>query len=149
MSDSGATFHDGELILKLYELRREPVMREARAYFASMLPTEESFLKVLANPNSKENSYVRQVLGYWEMTASLVVYGVINSQLAFDTLQEMYFAYAKVKPYLGKLREMTNSPDFLKNTEKWAEGTAESRERVERVSARIAARFAAETPHKN
>lgn len=137
-----ATYHDGELILKLYDLRREPVMREARAYFVSLPPTEESFLTVLANPASKENSYVRQVLGYWEMAASLVNHGVINAALAFDTFQEMYFAYAKVKPFLGMLREKTNSPDFLMNVEKLAEGTPESRERLARVATRIAARFA-------
>jgi hypothetical protein len=142
MSETQATFHDAELILKLYDLRREPVMRDARAYYASIPPHEESFLKVVANPASKENSYVRQVLGYWEMAASFVVHGVLNAHLAFDSLQEMYFVYAKIKPFLQKLREMTNSPDFLINMEKLAEGTEETRARTARVQARIAARFA-------
>ena len=142
MSDHQPSHHDAELILKLYDLRREPVMREARAYYASLPPTEEGFLSVVANPASKENSYIRQVLGYWEMTAALVVHGTLDAGLAFDTLQEMYFVYAKLKPYLSKLREMTNSPDFVINMEKLAEGTQESRERVVRVQARIAARFA-------
>jgi len=53
----------------------------------------------------------------------------------------MYFVYAKVKPFLPMLREKTNSPDFLINTEKYAEGTEEGRARVARVQARIAARF--------
>jgi hypothetical protein len=142
VSEPQPNHHDAELILKLYDLRREPVMREARAFYNSLPPTEESFLSVLANPASKENSYVRQVVGYWEMAASLVVHGTLNAGLAFDTLQEMYFVYSKVKPFLPKLREMTNSPDFLMNMEKLAEGTQESRERVVRVQARIAARFA-------
>jgi len=141
VSDSQPTHHDAELILKLYDLRREPVMREARAYFANLPPSEENFLKVVANPASKENSYVRQVVGYWEMAAALVNHGTLNAALAFDTLQEMYFVYAKVKPHLGMLREKTNSPDFLINMEKLAEGTEESRFRVARVQARIAARF--------
>ena len=110
MSDHQPSHHDAELILKLYDLRREPVMREARALYASLPPTEEGFLSVVANPASKENSYIRQVLGYWEMTAALVVHGTL---------------------------------DFLVNMEKLAEGTQESRERVVRVQARIAARFAA------
>ncbi len=75
------------------------------------------------------------------MAAALVVHGTLDAGLAFDTLQEMYFVYAKIKPFLPKLREMTNSPDFLINMEKLAEGTQESRERVVRVQARIAARF--------
>jgi len=143
MSDAQATHHDGELILKLYDLRREPVMREARAYYFNLPPTDEAFFSVIANPASKENSYIRQVVGYWEMAASLVNHGALNAALAFDTLQEMYFVYAKVKPFLPKLRETTNSPDFLINMEKLAEGTAEGRARTERVTARIAARFAA------
>ena len=143
MTTTKATSHDAELILKLYDLRREPVMREARAYFNTLPPTEESFLNVLAKPGSKENSYVRQVVGYWEMAASLVVHGALNAALAFDTLQEMYFVYARVKPFLPMLREKTNSPDFLMNMEKVAEGTEESRARVVRVQARIQAMVAA------
>ena|SRR5271165_829981 len=142
MSNSQATPQDAELILKLYDLRREPVMREARAYYASIPPTEEAFFSVIANPASKENSYVRQVVGYWEMASSFVVHGVLNAQLAFDTLQEMYFVYAKIKPFLPKLRDMTNSPDFLINMERLAESTEETRARVVRVQSRIAARFA-------
>jgi hypothetical protein len=142
MSTARPTSHDAELILKLYDLRREPVMREARAFYGSLPPTEESFLNVVANPTSKESSYVRQVVGYWEMAAALVNHGTLNRSLAFDTLQEMYFVYAKVKPFLPLLREKTNSPDFLSNMEKLAEGTPESRERVVGVQARLAARFA-------
>src|SRR5450631_1397807 len=145
MSDSNPTHHDAELILKLYDLRREPVMREARAFYANLPPTEEAFLSVVANPASKENSYIRQVLGYWEMAASFVIHGTLNANLAFDTFQEMYFVYAKLKPCLGTLREKTNSPDFLINMEKLVEGTQESRERVVRVQARIAARFSSAT----
>lgn len=116
-------------------------MREARAYFANLPPSEENFLKVVTDPASKENSYVRQVVGYWEMAAALVNQGALNAALAFDTLQEMYFVYAKIKPFLPMLREKTNSPDFLIHMEKFAEGTEESRARVTRVQARIAARF--------
>ncbi len=145
MSDSNPTHHDAELILKLYDLRREPVMREARSFYANLPPTEEAFMSVVANPASKENSYIRQVVGYWEMAASFVIHGALNATLAFDTFQEMYFVYAKLKPFLATLREKTNSPDFLINMEKVAEGTQESRERVVRVQARIAARFSGAT----
>lgn len=142
MREPVPNYQDAELILKLYDLRREDVMREARAFYASLPPSEESFLQVVANPASKENSYVRQVIGYWEMAASFVVHGVLNAELAYDTLQEMYFVYAKIKPFLPKLRALTNTPDFLVNMEKLAESTEETRARVGRVQARIAARFA-------
>ena len=116
-------------------------MREARAYFLSLPPTEENFLKVVADPASRENSYVRQVVGYWDMVAALVNHGTLNAALAFDTLQEMYFVYAKIRPFLPILREKTNSPDFLANMERLAESNAETRARVGRVQARIATRF--------
>jgi len=121
-------------------------MREARAHYFNMAPAEETFFAVIAAPSSKENAYIRQVVGYWEMAAALVNHGSLNAALAFDTLQEMYFVYAKVKPFLPKLREATNSPDFLINMEKLAEGTPESRARTERVTARIHAMFAAAKP---
>lgn len=142
MSEPVPNYQDAELILKLYDLRGEAVMREARSFYASLPPSEESFLQVVANPASKENSYVRQVVGYWEMAASFVVHGVLNAELAYDTLQEMYFVYAKIKPFLPKLRALTNTPDFLVNMEKLAESNEETRARVVRVQARIAARFA-------
>jgi hypothetical protein len=140
LSDSNATHHDAELILKLYDLRREPVMREARAYFLTVPATEEAFLAVVTNPTSKENSYVRQVIGYWEMVAALVVHGTLNAPLVYDTCQEMYFVYAKIQPFVALLREKLGTPEFLSNVQKVVEGTEEGRQRVARLQARFAAR---------
>lgn len=139
MSDSNPTHHDAELILKLYELRRESVMREARAYFASLRPSLEVFAAVVSDPMSKENSYIRQVCGYWEMVASFIVHGTLNSQLAFDTCQEMYFVYAKIQPFITVLREKIGTPEFLANVEKVAEGSEAGKQRVARLQARFAA----------
>jgi hypothetical protein len=113
MSSSQPSHHDAELILKLYELRREPVMREARAHYASLAPSIDAFLAVAANPMTKENSYVRQVCGYWEMTASLVVHGTLNALLVYDACQEMYFVYAKIQPFLEELRQKSGMTDFF------------------------------------
>jgi hypothetical protein len=139
MSASQPTHHDAELILKLYELRREPVMREARAYFVTLPPSLDNFLAVVANPTTKENSYVRQVCGYWEMVASFVVHGTLNPQLVFDTCQEMYFVYAKIQPFLAALREKTGMADFLVNLQTVVEGSAEGQARVARLQSRFAA----------
>lgn len=136
---SQATYHDAELILKLYDLRRETVMREARNFFARFSPSSfEELMAVMGNFESKENAYVRQVLGYWEMAASLIVHGTINPELAQDTLGEMNFVYAKVQPFIKKLRETMNSPEFLQNMEKVVEGTPEARERFKRMQQRMA-----------
>lgn len=134
-----ATPQDAELILKLYDLRREPVMREARDFFAMFNPSSfEELMAVFGNFGSKENAYVRQVMSYWEMTASLIVHGALNAALAHDTLGEMNFVYAKVQPFIAQIRQMMKSPEFLQNMEKVVEGTPEARERFKHVQARMA-----------
>ena len=87
---------------------------------------------------TKESAYVRQVLGYWEMVASLIVHGTLNAALAEDTLGEMYFAYAKVQPFVKQMRQMMQAPEFLQNLEKVVSGTPESRDRLKRTQERMA-----------
>ena len=136
---SQATYHDAELILKLYDLRREAVMRQARDFFANFNPASFEELKaVMGAFGNKENAYLRQVLSYWETAASLIVHGALNAELAQDTLGEMNFVYAKIQPYIKQIREMMKSPEFLQNTEKVIEGTPEGRERLKRMQERMA-----------
>jgi hypothetical protein len=138
MSSTQPNYHDAELILKLYELRREPVMREARAYFAALPANLDSMMAVAADPMNKQNSYVRQVCGYWEMVAALIVHGTLNALLAYDTLQEMYFVYAKVQPVLVEFRQKSGMVEFFSNVQKVVEGSAEGRERIARLQKRQA-----------
>lgn len=138
MSASNPTHHDAELILKLYELRREPVMRDARGFIANFTPKSVDDLVAVANAPGKENAYLRQVFGYWEMAASFVVHGVLNPELAFDTLQEMYFAYGKIQPFLEEFRQKQGTPDFLANLQKVVEGSTEGRQRLARMQKRQA-----------
>jgi hypothetical protein len=139
MNNSQPTHHDAELILKLYELRREPVMREARNFVAGMSPNSADDLLALSMSfGSKENAYFRQVFGYWEMTASLIVHGTLNPALAYDTCQEMFFVYSIVAPHIKEFREKCGMPDFLKNVEQIVESTPEGKDRVERIQKRRA-----------
>ena len=139
MSGTQATHQDAELILKLYDLRRETVMREARNFVATFNPsTFEELMAVVGAFGTKENAYVRQVYGYWEMAASLIVHGALSAALAEDTLGEMYFVYAKIQPFLQQMRNTTKSPEFLQNLQKVIEGTPEKRERLARMQERIA-----------
>ncbi len=139
MSSSQATHQDAELILKLYDLRRESVMRQAREFVATLSPSSaDDLVKLTMAFDSKESAYVRQVYGYWETAASLIVHGTLNAELAQDTLHEMYFVYAIVQPFLKDVRQKLDSPDFLKNVEKVVEGTAEGRDRVRRIQQRLA-----------
>jgi hypothetical protein len=131
MSDSQPNHHDAELILKLYDLRREPVMREARAFVVQFAPQSlDDLMKLASAFGSKEQAYLRQVAGYWEMAASLVNRGALNRELALDNFQEMFFMYAKVQPYLQAYREKGGFPNFLRQVEQLAESSPETRERT-------------------
>jgi hypothetical protein len=131
MADSQPTHHDAEIILKLYDLRREPVMREARSFLVQFAPKSlDEMLKVANAFGTKEQAYLRQVAGYWEMAASLVNRGALNRELALDNFQEMFFVYAKVQPYLEEYRQTMGTPNFLRQVQQLAESSAETRKRL-------------------
>lgn len=134
-----ATAQDAELILKLYDLRREAVMRQAREFVGTFFPASfEELMSVVGQFGSKENAYLRQVYGYWEMVASLIIHGTLNRELAEDTLGEMYFVFIKIQPFLKQMRETMKSPEFLQNLQKVVEATPESRDRLARMQQRMA-----------
>jgi hypothetical protein len=139
MSNSLPNHHDAELVLKLYELRRETVMREARNWMATFNPKSiDDVVAVMSNFGAKENAYMRQVCSYWEMVAAFIIHGTLNADLAYDTLGEMYFVYAIIQPVLEDFRKKFNSPDFFKNVQQVVEATAKGRERVAQVQQRRA-----------
>ena len=132
-----ATAHDAQLILKLYDLRREEEMRKARHWLtAEFWPqSADEFIKVVNSFPSQENAWFRQVGGYWDMAASLVVYGALNEELFLQPgcCGEMFFIFAKVHPFLKEFRAKTNNPDAFANIEKIATGSKLARKRLERV----------------
>jgi hypothetical protein len=131
MSESQPTHHDAEIILKLYDLRREPVMREARAFLVQFAPKSLDDLLKLANAfGTREQAFLRQVAGYWEMAASLVNRGALNRELALDNFQEMFFVYAKVQPFLEEYRQTMGTPNFLRQVQQLAESSPETRKRL-------------------
>ncbi len=132
-----ATPADAELILKLYDLRREATMREARDFIGlGFWPQSvEEIMAVATAAGTDENRFFRQVLGYWETAASLVAHGALNADL-FDSCEgEMYFVFAKFRPHLAKLRKELGQPTFLQNVEAVAERNPE---RIKAISARVA-----------
>src|ERR1035438_6370908 len=81
-----ATYDDANLCLRLYELRREEKLREARAWFAgNFAPTTVEEMMKLAPPGSQENAYMRMVASYWEMAAAFVTAGVLNQGMFLQT----------------------------------------------------------------
>src|SRR5487761_869409 len=112
-----ATPQDAEIILKLYDLRREAEMRQARKYIATEFwPNTFEDLQNTILGGGDGNRYFRQVYGYWEMAAALAVHGAVHEELFLECEFEMFFAYAKIQPHLPEMRK--NNPDFLGNIDK-------------------------------
>jgi hypothetical protein len=106
---------DADLILKLYDLRREATMREARNWFFTFNPTTiEDVLEALM---SDQSGYYRMVVSYWDMAAAMVNNGAIDEQLFNETNGEHLFVFAKIAPVIEDIRTMLGSPDFLRNLE--------------------------------
>lgn len=111
-----ATPADAEIILKLYELRTETVMRQARAWMTGEFwpATAEDFFLVALNPADPHNAWFRQVITYWEMAAAMVLHGAVSAELFVDCNGEGFFLLAKFAPILDAIRE--KSPGFLIKT---------------------------------
>jgi hypothetical protein len=150
METTLAAREDAATILKLYELRQEPVMRKARAWMTGEFwPTSaEEIRVVIADSGSERNCWFRQVTTYWEMAAALVNHGVLAAELFVDANSEPFFIAAKFWPYLQDIR--TQSPAFLVQMEKLLERSAAGRQKLEAMQAsankRLAARSAAPFP---
>jgi hypothetical protein len=131
---------DADLILKLYDLRREPVMREARNWLFTFNPTSaQEVIEVLIGEHS---GHYRMVVSYWDMACALVNNGAIDEQLFNETNGEHIFVYSKIEPVLGEIRTMFGNPDFLRNLETVVkripnidEKIATMRERMKRFAA--------------
>lgn len=139
-----ATAADAELVLKLYDLRREPEMRKARNWMlVDFWPKNaEEFVKIANAMGTQENAWLRQVGGYWDMAAALVLHGAINADLFLEggISGEMIFIYAKVQPMLKELREKMSAPSLMGNVERVITENKSGRDRLKIISARVEAR---------
>jgi hypothetical protein len=136
-----ATPMDAQLILHLYDLRRETEMRKARHWwFADFWPqSADEFLKISSAMGTQENNWLRQVAGYWSMAASFALSGALNVDMFLQPAVsgEMYFLFAKLQPFLKELREKLGDPHFLLNIEKVIHSTKFGRERLTFTSNRV------------
>jgi len=129
-----ATAADAQLIMQLYDLRREAEMRKARAWFGNFWPASaEDILAIAGSFGSQENAWLRQVGGYWEMAAAMVLRGALNEDLFFDANGEMWFTFAKVQPFLKEVREKMGVPEAYRNVEKVASMSKQGKERLQRM----------------
>lgn len=117
MDSKAATHHDADLILKLYDLRREAVLRRARHWlvFEFKPKSVEEFSAITQNLESQENAYYRQAITYWEMAASLVLRGAVNADLFLDTNGEGILIFAKLQPFREVIEARSGRP-FMRHT---------------------------------
>ena len=136
-----ATASDAQLILQLYDLRREAEMRKARNWWIGEFwpQSADDFLKVAFAMGTQENNWLRQVSGYWSMAASFVLHGAVSEELFIQPAVsgEMVFVFAKVQPFLKELREKSGDPQLFGNIEKVITGSKFGRERLKLTLKRV------------
>src|SRR6266436_3880689 len=126
---------DANLILKLYEIRREPVMRDARNWFFTFNPTTPAeYMEAMMGEHS---GHLRMVTSYWDMAASLVNNGAIDEQMFNDANGEHLFIFAKLEPIIEELRQTWNQPDMLKHYETLVRRTPNNKETLAGIRERI------------
>jgi hypothetical protein len=135
-----ATPADAEIILRLYELRTEAVMRQARAWMTGEFwpASAEEFFEVAANPADPHNAWLRQVLTYWEMAAAMVLHGAVSAELFVDCNSEGFFMLAKFAPILEEIRK--KNPGFLIKTSELVNRFSAAAQRYEAVLLNVQAR---------
>jgi hypothetical protein len=134
------SIQQAELILSLYDLRREAVMREARSYIGGeFLPASADELVAIVTGGGRQGAFVLQVYGYWDMVAAFVRHGALTAELVYDTCQEMYFQYAKIQPHLREFRQQMNLPEWMINLERLVEGSKDGRKRLAIMRKNLAA----------
>ena len=137
--NGGADHGDAQIVLRLYDFRREPQMREARKWIVGEWWPQsiDDVLKVTNAFGTVENQHFRQVFSFWEMASSLVHRGALNGDLFDDWSAELYFCFAKMKPFLKQYREASGSPKAYGNMERITQRTPESQEKLKATEARV------------
>ena len=131
------TVEQAQLVLKLYDLRRETVMRDSRNKLFAFWPKSFDEIKaVMSDMSSPLNTAYRQVTGYWEMAYSFAKHGVIDPAFLIESNGEGIFVYSKFEPFLKEIRENT-SPTAFANTE-WIANTEPGKMRLNSVKAFLA-----------
>jgi hypothetical protein len=138
-----ATPVDAQLILQLYDLRREAEMRKARNWWVVEFwpQTADEVLKIVGAMGSQENNWLRQVGGYWSMAAALVLQGALNEELFIQPAVsgEMFLLFAKLHPFLKELREKLGDPHMFANIEKVITNSKFGRDRLKLTLKRVEA----------
>jgi hypothetical protein len=110
--------HDAELLLRLYELRREATLRQAREWFVKGFRTDSAETLTKRYPfGTQENAFFRMVVSYWEMAASLLNHGLIHEDLFFENNPELWAVWAKIEPMVAEIREANKDSSAYRSLE--------------------------------
>lgn len=136
-----ATAQDAQVLMQLYDLRREPVMRAARKFMTSEFwpQSYDDFKALMLEFGTERNAWARQCLTYWDMAAAMVLHGAVHEDLFFAANGEPYFLYAKIGHYLPQLRKDYVSGEFLAHLEALA-NRPKGKQRVKHLQSRVEAR---------
>ena len=105
------TYDDANLIVRLYELRRDERLRKARAWFTSHFKVKSwDELQKLAPPGTDENASYRMVVTYWDMVASFITSGVLNKELFFQSGRELLAVWVRMRDLLPEIRQRQKDP---------------------------------------
>jgi hypothetical protein len=114
-----ATYDDANLVLRLYDLRREEKLRAARAWFMKSFKAKTfQEMRELCPPGSDEDAYARMVVTYWDMAASFVTSGVLNFELFAASGNELLFVWTRVRKLVPEVRVAFNTQRAYQNLEK-------------------------------
>ncbi len=136
MSKEKADYNDADLVLRLYESRREPVMRESRAALGKLWPRSYEEVQAILKADHPLNAAYRQVASYWEMVYGIVRHGIVNPDFFLESNGEGMFFFAKVEPFLAEIRRDT-SPNAFSNAQWVATETEKGKKLFALFQARV------------
>ena len=118
-------FESAQLNLQLFDLRREPVLREARSWFLLDFHPE-TLAEFVTAATGERNASIRMVLGYWDMAASLVTMGAVDGDAFRAAHGEMFGTFCKVQPFLAEMRAAFCEPAFCRHFEQVVMGAPDA-----------------------
>jgi hypothetical protein len=120
-----ATYDDANLLLRLYEIRREEKLRAARSWFVANFKAKTmAEWNAICGPGTDANPLFRQATSYWDMVASFVASGVLNEELLFQSTRELLLFWLRLKPIANEARAALKDPHAWKNLETVGESFA-------------------------
>ena len=134
------TIDDANLILRLYELRREEKLRAAREWYRlKCVPLSAAEIKAIYQTPGEENTNFRMVTTYWDMACSFVASGVLHPELFIQSGSESLMVWSRVEEFVAQVRQELGMPGFLANVEKMIAVTPSAPERLKLFRTRLAA----------